>query len=183
MKAGDDDVDDLGPDERFMSEALEEALRARAIDEVPIGAVVVLDGVVIGRGHNRTRTGKDPTAHAEMAALREAAAHVGAQRIVGATLYCTVEPCFMCAGAASHARVARIVFGVRDPKFGACGSLGDVPAHPGLNHRSDVVEGVRAEACRDLIVAFFREKRDLARRARSEGSVATDPNVDPRDPS
>lgn len=142
--------------------ALVAARRALADDEVPVGAVVVLDGRVIGRGWNGTRRGADPTGHAEILALREAARTVGAQRLPGAALYCTVEPCFMCAGAASHARVARIVFAVRDPKFGACGSLGDVPRHPGLNHRSEVVEGLCADEARELLVGFFRSKRRAA---------------------
>jgi len=139
--------------------ALAAARRALADDEVPVGAVVALDGRVIGRGWNATRRRADPTGHAEILALREAAEVVGAQRLPGAVLYCTVEPCFMCAGAASHARVARIVFAVRDPKFGACGSLGDVPRHPGLNHRSQVDEGLCADEARDLLVGFFRSKR------------------------
>jgi tRNA(adenine34) deaminase len=157
-------------DERFMQAALDEARRALAIDEVPVGAVVVVDGVVVGRGHNRTRTDTDPTAHAEVLALRDAARALGDQRLRGGTLYSTVEPCFMCAGAASHARVERIVFGVRDPKFGACGSLGDVPGHPGLNHASAVREGVSAEACRELMVGFFRSKRAAARDADREAA-------------
>ncbi|QDU85756.1 tRNA-specific adenosine deaminase [Planctomycetes bacterium Pla163] len=152
-------------DERFMGAALDEARRALQIDEVPVGAVVVVDGVIVGRGHNRTRTDTDPTAHAEVLAIRDATRTVGDQRLRGGTLYSTVEPCFMCAGAASHARVERIVFGVRDPKFGACGSLGDVPGHPGLNHASAVREGVAAEACRELMVGFFRSKRAAARSA------------------
>lgn len=152
-----------GVDERWMEAALEQARRALAIDEVPVGAIVVVDGVIVGRGFNRTRTDTDPTAHAEVLALRDAARALGDQRLRGGTLYSTVEPCFMCAGAASHARVERIVFGVRDPKFGACGSLGDVPRHPRLNHASAVCEGVLAEACRDLMVGFFRSKRAAAR--------------------
>jgi tRNA(adenine34) deaminase len=128
-----------------------------------VGAVVVLEGRVIGIGWNGTRKGMDPTAHAEVLAIRQAAGSLGAQRMPGATLYCTVEPCFMCAGAASHARVARIVFAIRDPKFGACGSLGDVPGHPALNHRSSVSEGLCADEARALMVDFFREKRRAAR--------------------
>lgn len=162
-------------DERYMRAALDEAAAALALDEVPVGAVVVVDGAIVGRGHNRTRTDTDPTAHAEVRAIRAAAAAVGDQRLRDGVLYSTVEPCFMCAGAASHARVARIVFGVRDPKFGACGSVGDVPGESRLNHRSVVIEGVLAEACRDLMVGFFRAKRAQATARRTEPDPGTGP--------
>jgi tRNA(adenine34) deaminase len=142
-----------------MELALAEARRARAQDEVPVGAVVVLDGEVCGRGHNRTRTDVDPTAHAEIVALRDAARRVGAARLPGAVLYTTVEPCFMCAGAAVHARVGRVVWGVRDPKFGGCASLGQVLDDPRANHRAEVTEGVLADEARDLMQEFFRSKR------------------------
>ena len=112
--------DPAAADERFMDLALAEARAARQADEVPVGAVVVLEGEVIGRGHNRTRAEADPTQHAEIVAVRAAARALGAQRLVGATVYTTVEPCFMCAGALAHARVARVVWAVRDPKFGGC---------------------------------------------------------------
>lgn len=164
-------------DEAFMAEALAEARAALAIDEVPVGAVVVIDGRVVGRGHNRTRGDLDPTAHAEVRAIQDAATTIGDQRLRDAVLYSTVEPCFMCAGAASHARVARIVFGVRDPKFGACGSIGDVPREDRLNHVSEVTEGVLAEEARELMVGFFRAKREEAARRRAEreksGGVAS----------
>jgi len=146
-------------DERFMDLALAEARLARDADEVPVGALVVLDGVVIGRGHNRTRRDSDPTAHAEILALREAARAVGAQRLPGAVVYTTVEPCFMCAGALSHARVARVVWAVRDPKFGGCASLGEVLTDPRLNHRAELVEGPRGREARSLLQEFFRSKR------------------------
>jgi tRNA(adenine34) deaminase len=145
-----------------MALALDEARAARDADEVPIGAVVVLCGQVIGRGRNRTRESCDPTAHAEMLAVREAAAAVGAQRLVGATVYTTVEPCFMCAGALVHARVARVVWGVRDPKFGAGASLGTVLTDPRLNHRCEVVEGLGADEARELLTTFFEGKRRKA---------------------
>ena len=150
---------DEAADQRFMDLALAEARAARDLDEVPIGAVVVREGEVLGRGHNRTRREGDPTAHAEMIALRAAARASGYQRLDGCTVYTTVEPCFMCAGALIHARVARVVWGVRDPKFGGAVSLGSVLDHPGLNHRARMTEGVRAEACRRLLVDFFCEKR------------------------
>jgi len=142
-----------------MALALEEARRAEALDEVPVGAVVVAEEQVLGRGHNRTRTDCDPTAHAEIVALRAAALAVGAIRLVGATVYTTVEPCFMCAGALSHARVGRVVWGVRDPKFGGCASLGEVLSDPRLNHRAETAEGVLAEEAGELMVRFFRGKR------------------------
>ena len=143
----------------FMRLALEQARAARDADEVPIGAVIVRDGEVLGRGRNRTRELADPTAHAEMEALREAARTVGEQRLVGAVCYTTVEPCFMCAGALSHARIARAVWGVRDPKFGGCASLGNVLTDQRLNHRAEVSEGVEADAARELLQEFFRSKR------------------------
>ena len=146
-------------DTRFMELALSEARRARDRDEVPVGAVVVLDGEVIGRGHNRTRRDLDPSAHAEIVALREAARRIGAARMPGATLFTTVEPCFMCAGALIHARVARVVWGVRDPKFGGCASLGRVLDNPRANHRATITEDVLADEARDLVQEFFRSKR------------------------
>jgi tRNA(adenine34) deaminase len=147
-------------DEGWMDLALAAARDAEALDEVPIGAVVVLDGVLIGRGHNLTRTRLDPTAHAEMIALSEAARSVSAMRLPSAVVYSTVEPCFMCAGALSHARVARVVWAVRDPKFGGCVSLGRVLDDPRLNHRAEITEGVRADEARTLLQEFFRKKRE-----------------------
>ncbi|MEO6709886.1 MAG: tRNA adenosine(34) deaminase TadA [Planctomycetota bacterium] len=155
----------LEDDAHWMGLALEQALLAREKDEVPIGAVVVLERQVIGRGHNQTRGGMDPTAHAEMVAIAAAARTVQAQRLVGATVYTTVEPCFMCAGALLHARVARVVWGVRDPKFGGCVSLGNLLGDPRLNHRAQITEGVRADEARALLQTFFREKRAAPPRA------------------
>jgi len=146
-------------DSAWMAVALDEARRARAVDEVPIGAVVVLGGRLVARAHNRTRTLCDPTAHAEILAIRRAAREAGAQRLVGATLYSTVEPCFMCAGAASHARFERVVWAVRDPKFGGAASLGSVLTDPRLNHVCEVHEGVGADEARALLVGFFRRLR------------------------
>lgn len=143
----------------FMRLALAEAEEARRLDEVPIGAVIVLDGEVIGRGHNQTRTLVDPTAHAEVLAVRAAAQTVGAQRIVGATCFTTLEPCFMCAGALSHARISRVVWGARDPKFGGCASLGQVLTDERLNHRATITEGVLAEESAELLRTFFKSKR------------------------
>ena len=153
------DAEQLADDARFMALALEQARAARDADEVPIGAVIVRDGKLLGVGRNRTRELADPTAHAEMEALREAARTVGEQRLVGAVCYTTVEPCFMCAGALSHARIARAVWGVRDPKFGGCASLGEVLTDQRLNHQATITEGVEAEAARSLLQEFFRSKR------------------------
>jgi tRNA(adenine34) deaminase len=147
-------------DDHGMRLALEAALEARDQDEVPIGAIVVLDGVVIGRGHNLTRQRLDPTAHAEVIAVREAARAKSAMRLPGAVVYTTVEPCFMCAGALSHARIARVVWAVRDPKFGGCVSLGRVLDDPRLNHSIEYMEGVRADEARELLQEFFRKKRE-----------------------
>lgn len=145
-----------------MALALEEARAAEREDEVPIGAVVVLDGKVVARAHNQTRTRRDPTAHAELLALSRAARSLAAQRLPGAVVYTTVEPCFMCAGALLHARAARVVWGVRDPKFGGCASLGNVLGDARLNHQVDITENVRADEARTLLQEFFRKKRASA---------------------
>ena len=142
-----------------MALALAEAECAYREDEVPIGAVIVRDGEVLGRGRNRTRELCDPTAHAEIEALREATRTTGEARLPGAVCYTTVEPCFMCAGALSHGRIARVVWGVRDPKFGGCASLGNVLTDERLNHRAQITEGVQADAARTLLQEFFRSKR------------------------
>jgi len=142
----------------FMRLALEEAERARAAEEVPVGAVVVLEGAVVGRGYNHPIEARDPTAHAEVVALRAAGLAVGNYRLTGAALYSTVEPCLMCVGAIVHARVRRIVYGVRDLKGGAVRSLLDVSTLA-LNHRFEVDEGVLADDCREILQAFFRERR------------------------
>jgi tRNA(adenine34) deaminase len=139
--------------------ALTEATRAREAGEVPVGAVVVVDGEVVGAGYNQPIGGVDPTAHAEVVALRAAARRVGNYRLTGATLYVTVEPCLMCVGAMVHARVGTVVYGAAEPRAGALGSA--VAAHdtPGLNHRLLVVGGVLEEECRGVMQAFFRERR------------------------
>ncbi len=155
-----------------MALALAEAQAALAADEVPIGAVVVRDGAVLGRGRNRCRALKDPTAHAEFEALRAAFLATGDMRLPGATVYTTVEPCFMCAGALSHARVARVVWAVRDPKFGGAASLGAVLTDPRLNHRASVCEGVCADEARALLQGFFRAKRALAARRSPDASAS-----------
>ncbi len=139
--------------------ALAQAVRAREEGEVPIGAVVVLEGAVVGSGFNQPVGSLDPTAHAEVLALRAAAHSVGNYRLTGALLYATVEPCLMCVGALVHARVAAVVYGVADPKGGAVRSLLD-PASLPLNHTFEVVEGVLADECRDLLQQFFRARRE-----------------------
>ena len=154
-----------------MEAALAEARRALLEDEVPIGAAVLLGGDIVGLGHNRTRAELDPTCHAEILALRAACAAVGANRLVGATVYTTVEPCFMCAGALVHARVARVVWAVRDPKFGACASLAEVLRHPGLNHRVDQAEGLMADEARALLQGFFRGIRAARRETAGTGDA------------
>lgn len=142
-----------------MGEALAEAMRAAAAGEVPVGALVVLDGRIIGRGANAPIATHDPTAHAEIQALRQAGRRVGNYRLPGATLYTTVEPCLMCMGALWHARVARLVFGCFDPKAGAAGSLFDVPRDARLTPRLDVTGGVCEAECRGLLQRFFLVRR------------------------
>jgi tRNA(adenine34) deaminase len=146
-------------DEWFMTLALREAERALAHDDVPVGAVVVREGEVIGAGHNERELRGDPTAHAEVLALREAAARLGSWRVLDSVLYVTLEPCAMCAGAIVLARVPRVVFGTVDPKAGAAGSVLDVLGEPRSNHRPEVAGGLLAAECADLLVAFFRSRR------------------------
>ena len=141
--------------QKWMQEALVEARLAAEEGEIPVGAVVVWQERIVGRGHNRKETLHDPTAHAEMLALREAAATLGRWRLSGTTLYCTLEPCTMCAGALVNARVQRLVFGVRDPKTGAAGSVYDIVRSPWLNHRLQVISGVLADEVQSLMQEFF----------------------------
>lgn len=146
-------------DEVFMREALALAREAAAADEVPVGAVLVLDGAVAGRGFNQPIRRADPTAHAEIMALRDAATRAGNYRLPGSTLYVTLEPCVMCTGALMHARVGRVVFGARDPKTGAAGSVVDLYAEERLNHHAAIEGGVLAEDCGALLSAFFAARR------------------------
>jgi len=146
-------------DEAWMAEALKEARLAASEGEVPVGAVVVRRGKVIARGRNQRELLKDPTAHAEMIALTQAAAAVDGWRLDGATMYVTLEPCPMCAGALVNARVDRLVYGADDPKAGACGTLMDIANDARLNHRIPVTRGVRAPECGALLSGFFRRKR------------------------
>jgi tRNA(adenine34) deaminase len=142
-----------------MREALLLASEAAGTGEVPVGAVVVKDGAVIGRGFNRPVSKNDPTAHAEIVALREAGAATGNYRLAGCTLYVTIEPCAMCAGAIMHARIARLVYGAADPKAGACGSVVDLFADSRLNHHAEVTGGVMGEAAGKLLQDFFAARR------------------------
>jgi tRNA(adenine34) deaminase len=142
-----------------MQRALALARRAAEQGEVPVGAVVMLDGQLLGQGFNRPIRAHDPTAHAEIVALRSAAAQLGNYRLTGATLYVTIEPCMMCAGALVHARIARLVFGAREPRAGAVVSTGRLLDQPHLNHRVEVVEGVLADASATLLREFFAARR------------------------
>jgi tRNA(adenine34) deaminase len=165
--------DAAASDAWFMQLALREAERALEHDDVPVGAVVVLDGEVIGTGHNEREARQDPTAHAEILALQAAASHVGSWRVLQSTLYVTLEPCAMCAGAIVLARVPRVVYGATDPKAGAAGSVLDILAEPRLNHRPAVTAGVLAEECAGVLRAFFGPRR--RRRAAtppSDGPIA-----------
>ena len=143
----------------FMTEALALAADARQAGEVPVGAVVVHEGQIIGRGFNAPISLHDPSAHAEIQALRAAAKALGNYRLAGCTLYVTLEPCAMCAGAIQHARIARVVFGASDLKTGACGSVINLFAEPLLNHHTEVEGGMLAQQCGELLTTFFRERR------------------------
>jgi tRNA(adenine34) deaminase len=146
-------------DEAYMREAMALAREAEALDEVPVGAVVVLHGRIIGRGFNHPIDAHDPSAHAEVMALRDAARHLGNYRLPGAVLYVTLEPCVMCAGAIFHARVGRVVYGAREPKTGAAGSAVELFNLEQLNHHATITGGVLAEECADLVSSFFACKR------------------------
>ena len=146
-------------DEDFMREALELAATAAALGEVPVGAVAVKDGQIIGRGYNRREIDRDPFSHAEFNAMREAAQHLGVWRLSGVTIFVTLEPCPMCAGALVQSRVTRLVFGAADPKAGAVGSLYNLAADPRHNHRVEVASGVMGEACSVALKTFFAKLR------------------------
>lgn len=142
-----------------MQRAMEQARAARATEEVPVGAVIVRDGRLIAEAHNLTRTDDDPTAHAEMVALRRASARLGTSRLLECTMYVTLEPCAMCAGALVLAKVRRLVYAAADPKTGMCGSLGLIVADPRLNHRLEITRGVLDATSAELLRAFFRARR------------------------
>ena len=151
-------------DERFMQAALQEAVTARDLKEVPVGAVVVKEGRIIGRGYNQRERLNDPTAHAEMIGLTAASSAVGSWRLEGCTLYVTLEPCAMCAGAIVLARLDRLVYGTADPKAGACVSLYSIPTDPRLNHRVSVDQPVLSEPCAVILQDFFAEQRNLGKK-------------------
>ncbi len=151
-------------DATWMAEAITIARAAATAGEIPVGAVVVHEGRIIGRGGNRPIAHHDPTAHAEIIALREAAAELGNYRLPGCTLFVTLEPCCMCAGAIMHARLAKLVFGARDPKTGACGSVVDLMRETRLNHHTEVTGGVLADACGEMLSSFFSSRRRSADR-------------------
>lgn len=150
------------PHDEYMQLALAEARAARDAGEVPVGAVMVRDGAVLARAGNRTLRDQDPTAHAEALVIRDSAAQLGSWRLDGCSLYVTLEPCAMCAGAIVLARLERVVFGAWDAKAGMAGSVADLLRHPRLNHRPQVLGGVRAEECGVLLTDFFRQRRQVA---------------------
>lgn len=153
-------------DEFFMREALSLARSAECLGEVPVGAVVVRDGVIVGRGFNAPIGEHDPTAHAEVVALRDAARRLGNYRLTGCDLYVTIEPCLMCTGAIFHARIRRVVYGARDAKTGVAGSVTDLYAEEKLNHHAVIEGGLLAEECSGLVSAFFAHRRRAGRAAR-----------------
>lgn len=160
-------MDELERDQAFMRQAQQLAARAAALGEVPVGALVVLDGQVIGEGWNQPISGHDPTAHAEIQALRQAAERLGNYRLVGAELFVTIEPCTMCAGAIVHARIARVVFGATEPKAGAVISNARVFDQPWVNHRPRYQGGVLAAECSQQISDFFRQRREQKKRLKA----------------
>jgi len=171
-------------DRRFMQIALDQALLAQSAGEVPVGAVLVRDGEVLATGYNQPIGRHDPTAHAEIVALRAAALQVGNYRLSGCELYVTLEPCAMCAGAIQHARIARLVWGAKDPKTGACGSVVDLFSQPLLNHHAQVVSQVMAPESAALLQGFFAQRRALARQQANARRVASQPfGIEPGDAS
>jgi tRNA(adenine34) deaminase len=159
----DEPIIDLQSDHYFMGEALRQAVRAYEAEEVPIGAVVVREGRIIARAFNQVELLKDATAHAEMLAVTQAEEVVGDWRLTDCTLYVTKEPCPMCAGAIVHVRLARVVYGVGDPKSGAAGGAMNLLQYPSFNHHSEITRGVREQECRELLQTFFAEQRNKAR--------------------
>lgn len=149
--------------EFYMKEALKEARKAFIKDEVPVGAVIVHKGLVIARAHNQIKTLKDPTAHAEMIAITEAANYLQNERLIGCSIYVTIEPCSMCAGAMVLARIDKVIYAAEDPKTGACGSVLDITNHKELNHKINIKKGILEEEAGLLIKEFFKKKRKIPR--------------------
>jgi tRNA(adenine34) deaminase len=154
----------MNSDEQFMRAALDQAALAESAGEVPVGAVITREGKIIARGFNRNLLDRDPSAHAEMIALREAAQVLQNHRLSGCEMFVTMEPCAMCAGALVHSRIARLIYGASDPKAGAVSSVLQVLNHPKLNHQMNVTSGVLAGECSEVVQAFFRKKRSSASR-------------------
>ena len=153
---------DSAPDAKWMQIALEEAAKAPAVGEIPIGAIIIREGLILAKAHNYREVFQDPTAHAEVLAIRSAASALGSWRLLDTTLYVTVEPCTMCLGAIILARIPRVVFGARDPKAGACGSVFDLSAEPRLNHHVIVTGGILERESQALIQKFFKELREAS---------------------
>ncbi|HLV47776.1 MAG TPA: tRNA adenosine(34) deaminase TadA [Aliidiomarina sp.] len=164
-------ANDSSRDEYFMQLAISEAKAAEEQGEVPVGAIAVYNNEVISRGHNQVITTLDPSAHAEVLALREAAKQLGNYRLSGVTLYVTLEPCSMCAGLMVHSRIKRLVFAARDPKSGAAGSLFPITHHPSLNHQVEISEGVCAAECGTMLSEFFKQRREAKKRLRQQGKL------------
>jgi tRNA(adenine34) deaminase len=158
-------------DEKFMQMALVEAKKAAAFGEVPIGAVIVRNGEVVGRGYNLRERAKDPTAHAELLAVKQASETLGGWRLIGCTLYVTLEPCPMCAGAIVQSRIDRVVYGVSDPKAGCAGTLMNLLQEERFNHQVEVTSGILAEECSVILKDFFRELRERQRRNKAKENV------------
>jgi tRNA(adenine34) deaminase len=157
--------------EKFMSEAIAQAKLADAKNEVPVGAVIVIDGEIIGRGFNQPISSHDPTAHAEIMALRDAAKRIGNYRLVDADLYVTIEPCTMCAGAMIHGRVKRVIYGASEPKAGVVHSQQNIFKEPYFNHNVDVLSGVLADECSDVMQAFFKRRREEKKALKKENNI------------
>lgn len=145
--------------EYFMDKAIEQAYMAQEIGEIPVGAVVVLNNSIIGEGHNRSIIDNDPSLHAEMIAIRNAAKFIGNYRLTGAKIYVTLEPCAMCAGLLVHSRIGQLIFGAHDPKTGAAGSIMNIVQHDTLNHKMDVVSGIKGKVCSEHLSNFFSQRR------------------------
>ena len=167
----------LDPDRRWMGLALREAERAFDAGEVPVGALVVKGGQIVGRGHNQVERLRDPTAHAEILAISAACETLGSKFLDGCTLYVTLEPCPMCAGAIVWARLSRLVYGAFDEKAGAAATLYDIPQDPRLNHRVETISGVEAEASADLLRRFFRSRRPTSGSAHGDGAAGAPPSL------
>lgn len=152
----------------FMNEAIKEAMKARELMEIPIGAVIVKDNEIIGRGYNKKETGNDATSHAEIIAIREACKNIGAWRLLGCTMYVTLEPCAMCAGALVNARIDRVVIATKDEKTGACGTVLNIAQNKSLNHQIELEFGVCEDESKDIIQEFFRDLRDFKRKNKNK---------------